>query len=160
MIVQIKGDVKYPITLDPSVWIFDDRKVTFEELFSNNPEERNLMGKAEETPLGQEAYQQNLRPPVNKSIKRFKKEQILTSTYLMPIKDFINHAERNEKSESVTLLTKSGEYEISFKQLENSYLMFSYKGKPIKEDGPVYLYLGDGTNKNEPIKGIEKIIIQ
>ena len=25
--IQIKGDVKFPITLDSTTWIFDDRKV-------------------------------------------------------------------------------------------------------------------------------------
>ena len=35
MIVQVNGNVKFPITLDPSVWIFDDRKVLLEEYLQN-----------------------------------------------------------------------------------------------------------------------------
>ncbi len=35
MIIQIKGNVKYPITLDPSVWIFDDRKILLEDAFKD-----------------------------------------------------------------------------------------------------------------------------
>lgn len=33
MIVQLKGNVQFPITLDPTVWIFDDRKIKLEEAF-------------------------------------------------------------------------------------------------------------------------------
>lgn len=35
LIIQIKGNVKYPITLDPSVWIFDDRKILLEDAFKD-----------------------------------------------------------------------------------------------------------------------------
>mgnify|MGYP001051368502 CR=1 FL=1 len=34
-IVTITGNVKYPITLDPSVWIFDDRKFDLDQFFSD-----------------------------------------------------------------------------------------------------------------------------
>ncbi|MEJ7503813.1 hypothetical protein WL718_13145, partial [Staphylococcus pasteuri] len=30
--IQIKGDVKFPITLDSTTWIFDDRKISLEDL--------------------------------------------------------------------------------------------------------------------------------
>lgn len=30
--IQIKGEVKFPITLDSTTWIFDDRKVQIEDL--------------------------------------------------------------------------------------------------------------------------------
>ncbi|RLY72827.1 hypothetical protein D9V10_10930, partial [Staphylococcus hominis] len=30
--IQIKGDVKFPITLDSTTWIFDDRKVKIEDI--------------------------------------------------------------------------------------------------------------------------------
>ncbi len=29
-VIQVKGNVTYPITIDPSVWIFDDRKFSFD----------------------------------------------------------------------------------------------------------------------------------
>ncbi|MDY0408070.1 hypothetical protein [Paracerasibacillus soli] len=34
MIVQLTGNITYPITLDPTVWIFDDRKIKLEEAFN------------------------------------------------------------------------------------------------------------------------------
>ena len=34
-IIEIKGNVRYKITLDPSVWIFDERIVDLDTYFSN-----------------------------------------------------------------------------------------------------------------------------
>lgn len=41
MIVQLKGNVQFPITLDPTVWIFDDRKIKLEEAFLPDKEENH-----------------------------------------------------------------------------------------------------------------------
>ena len=35
-IIEIKGKVKFKITLDPSVWIFDDRKAELHTFFEDN----------------------------------------------------------------------------------------------------------------------------
>ena len=32
-IIPIKGAVKFTITLDPTVWIFDDRKIDLDDIF-------------------------------------------------------------------------------------------------------------------------------
>lgn len=39
-IIQIKGSVKYSITLDPSVWIFDDRKIDLNTYFELASEDK------------------------------------------------------------------------------------------------------------------------
>ena len=38
-IIFINGKVKFPITIDPLVWIFDDRKVEIDTYFNNEQEE-------------------------------------------------------------------------------------------------------------------------
>ena len=40
-IVDIKGKVKYKITLDPSVWIFDDRKADLDSFFEQQTKHDN-----------------------------------------------------------------------------------------------------------------------
>lgn len=35
MIIPIKGNVKFPITLDAGTWIFDDRKLDLTTYFDN-----------------------------------------------------------------------------------------------------------------------------
>ena len=38
-IIPIKGKVKYKLTLDPSVWIFDDRRIDLKTYFTKPKEE-------------------------------------------------------------------------------------------------------------------------
>ncbi|WP_058306987.1 hypothetical protein [Gracilibacillus massiliensis] len=148
MIIQIKGNVKYPITLDPSVWIFDDRKVRLEEAFNDA------------APSSEEKIESNSKlnkPPVNNSIKKYNKKELLENSYVMPIKEFIENAEMNENVTKANLVMKDDTKTISKEQLINSYLLFSIDGKQIKDQGPAYLYFGDGSNQENPIKGIKEI---
>lgn len=164
MIIQIKGKVKFPITLDPSVWIFDDRKIILEEAFSNGPKNEQ----PEEDPiekqdriLNQELYtpEKSYKPPVNKSLAKFRKDQVLENSYVMPIADFVKNAEIEEGASRAILKTNGDDIVISTEQLESAYLHFSDRGKPLKDDGPVHLYFGDSSNKDNPIKGVKEIII-
>jgi hypothetical protein len=160
MIVPITGNVTYPITLDPTVWIFDDRKIEFEHAFqySTETKEEDELEKASER-FNREVYQQSAKPPVNRSIKKFEREKILQSTYVMPLGDFIDNAEVKPGAENATLATEKGEVVISLEELKESYFLFARDGKPLTEDGPVHLYFQDGSNKENPIKNITKIII-
>lgn len=161
MIVQLTGNINYKITLDPTVWIFDDRKVLLEEAFIKKDkkidEPDKLKQQAER--WSHEVNQQRVRPPVNKSINRFEKEKILVSSYVMPIDDFLENSEVKEDAKACTLVTSEGQVEITLDELKHSYLLFAIKGKPLQEDGPVHLLFKDGSNKDNPIKGINKIII-
>lgn len=161
MIVQLKGKVNYPITLDPTVWIFDDRKIVLEEVFSNDSDqnqnsEDNLRKRAE---MFEQTYN-SIKPPINKSINRFEKEKILVNSYVMPIRDFLHHAELKNEAERVILKRNNDDVIITIKQLRDSYLLFALKGKPITEEGPVQLLFGDGSNKDDPIKNITQIVIE
>lgn len=164
MIIQLKGKVKFPLSLDPSVWIFDDRKIIFEEAFEDRPKndktEKNELEKAAEL-FNQEIYsQKHIKPPVNKSINRFEREKILSNSYVMPIEDFIKIAEIEDEASRAILKTESDDIIITTEQLESAYFHFAIEGKQIKEDGPVHLYFGDGSNKDNPIRGFKSIIIE
>ncbi|MGI8314020.1 hypothetical protein [Halobacillus mangrovi] len=164
MIVQIAGNVKFPITLDPTVWIFDDRKLTFNEAF--HPEEIEKSDEEEDElkrkslRFDREVYQQKLNPPVNKSINRFEKQRIMKGTFLMPLKPFLHTSEPEASVEEAALVTDEGEHTIPADALSESLLLFAEDGKPLKETGPVHLYFKDGSNKATPIKGIKKIILK
>lgn len=162
MIIQLVGNVKYPITLDSSVWIFDDRKIIFDDAFSldnneaQNSETEDYSDRFNEM-YSLEVYQQKIKPPVNKSINKYEKEKILTNTYVMPIKPFIKNAEIAPEATIAQLHTVNGEIEITKEQFINSFLLFAVDGKPVKDEGPVHLYFKDGSNKDSPIKGINKV---
>ncbi|WP_373895899.1 hypothetical protein ACUL41_11070 [Virgibacillus natechei] len=158
MIVPLIGNVTYSITLDPTVWIFDDRKILLDEAFTsktNQDETEDELKKASE--IWDRAISK--APPVNRSISRMEGNKILENSYVMPISHFLDNSEINPKAETATLVTKDGDVKITLHALYNSYFLFSVEGKPLKEDGPVHLYYMDGSNKGDPIKNISKIII-
>ncbi|MBO1003552.1 hypothetical protein ACFSKI_17455 [Pseudogracilibacillus auburnensis] len=162
MIIQLKGKVTYPITLDASVWIFDDRKIILEEAFTEKEvvQEEDPLKKADEM-FNQEIYfQTKIKPPVNKSINRYEKEKILENSFVMPLEDFINNAEVKPEAKRALLKTDGDDIVITVEQLTDAYLLFAVDGKPLKEEGPVHLYFRDGSNKEAPIKNIKQIIIK
>lgn len=156
MIVLIKGNVKFPITLDPSVWIFDDRKLLFDDLF--DAEKLNAYEQTQEKKLEKQANAKV--PPVNQNRINKNRKEILTNSYAMPLKEFLAHAEIDDDATHAILHTKFGDEKITLEQLNNCYLLFSNEGKQLKDDGPVHLYFKDGSNKDAPIKGIKQIFLQ
>lgn len=162
MIVQIKGKVKFPITLDPSVWIFDDRKILLDELFA----EREAEVKKEDAQKTAEMFDQEvffntkIKPPVNQSIQRFDREKILSDSFVMPLESFITNVEPDEDASSARLITEGDDIVITLEQLTNAYARFSDNGKQLNEDGPIHLYFGDGSNEEQPFKNVKEIIIE
>lgn len=163
MIIQIKGKVKFPITLDPTVWIFDDRKILLKEAFNTNkaqPKKQNEAEKMAEM-FDIEVYSQTkIKPPVNKSVKRFDREQLLSESYVMPLKSFIENAEINDNASVARLISEDGEVIITIQQLLDGLALFSINGKPIIENGPIHFFFSDGSNQDDPFKGIKQIIIE
>lgn len=160
MIVPILGNVAYQITMDPTVWIFDDRKVILEEAFSQTFKQDSSDELKNSAERWERAISRQEKPPVNQSIKKHERGDILKYSYVMPIQDFLNHAEIKDDAKGAVLITETGDISISISDLYNSYLLFALEGKPLKEDGPVHLLFKDGSNKDNPIKSIKKIMIK
>ncbi|WP_188205667.1 molybdopterin-binding protein [Alkalibacillus aidingensis] len=158
MIVQIDGNVGFPITLDPTVWIFDDRKIELQEAFQKSDQDQS--GNDQQEVWTRDEYQQKLRPPVNKSLTRYERTKVLENSYVMPIHHFLKNAEPNQNATEAILHTTDGEQTITFEQLENAYLLFALDGKPLKEDGPVHVIFQDGSNQQDPFTGVNKISIK
>ncbi|WP_347860693.1 hypothetical protein U0355_08215 [Salimicrobium sp. PL1-032A] len=161
MIVRIIGKVTFPITLDPTVWIFDDRKQTFSEVFgdgiSTEEEEEVDELKEQAERFNRAMYQQKISPPINKSVNRYEKERAIKGTFLMPLLPFLHTSEIDKDASKAVLETDKGEVPVTTEQIRDAYALFAETGKPLKEDGPIHLYFGDGSNKDNPIKGITKI---
>lgn len=160
MIVPIIGNVTYSITLDPTVWIFDDRKIEFDKAFETIPDERIEEDELEKAAnrWNRAVYEPHSKPPVNRSISKLEGEKILKGTFVMPIEDFITHCEIKSDATAASLIIADGEeVKISLEELKNSYLLFAVDGKPLLEDGPVHFYHKDGSNRDNPIKFVQKI---
>jgi hypothetical protein len=115
-IILITGNVKFKITLDPTIWIFDDRRFDLAD---------RLAG---------------------------------TEGLAIEVEPFILHSEPAEDTKEAVCHLQDGEnITIPLATLLSSYLCFAINGKPVKDGGPALLYFADGSNKDNPIKGIKQI---
>lgn len=159
MIVRIKGNVKHPITLDPGVWIFDDRRFTLDAFFSGDVshvehKEVKALGDAWDN------QRKGLNPQSNQNIIHVDKKDLTENSLAVPLKPFLDNAALNDDAEFVHLMDGSGNGSTITKQeAESGILAFSKEGRPLKDTGPVHFYFGDGSNEGEPITHIEVIEI-
>lgn len=157
-IVNISGKVKFTITLDPSVWIFDDRKIDlntyFDLVHEEKPDELTEYKKKISKQWDREIAEGAIVPPTLKSEHKYEKEKMLTGTFGISLKPFLTNAEPDEAAKSLIIVTNNQEVEIPLVEAYELILGFSIEGKPLKEDGPVYVYYGDGSNKQSPIKNV------
>ena len=146
MIVLLKGNVNYDITLDPSVWIFDNRKQALEHYLKNTVGQTDSDFKV-------------INPFQRRGSDTCQPTTSETGSYVMPLNHFLERAEPIDQAKNAQLLMIDGTAlaVLPLKDLQNSVLLFSINGRQIKEDGPVHLY-----NKPDatPIKGIGQIVIQ
>jgi hypothetical protein len=162
-IIIISGKVKYSITLDPGVWIFDDRRVDLTTFFSTKLESTNSLDeytKAVSKHWDREIMEGAIYPPTLKSEKKFEKEKVLTGTFGIPLKPFLLNSEPARDAHTFVIQSTEGEYEYPLEIAYDFILGFSNKGKPLTLDGPVHVYLGDGSNQQSPIKNIKSFIIK
>lgn len=155
----ITGDVTHPLTIDPSVWIFDDRKLELDRIFTTEIESEDenekytkSVSKHWDREIVEGAKVDNSKPYA------IEKKQWLEGSYAMPFYYFIDHSRPLNRNRDVTIETDNATLTYPFKTVYDSYLAFSINGKRIIEGGPVHLYFKDGSNKNTPITSIVKIV--
>lgn len=156
-IIPVKGAVKFNITLDPTVWIFDDRRIDLDEFFSGEYEyidELEEYTKVTSKHWSREIIEGSTVPPTLKSEKKYERTKLLTSTFGIELKQFILNAEPLMGVTKVIIETTNGEHECPFAEIDSLLLKFSNKGKPLREDGPVHVLKKDGSNINDPIKNV------
>ncbi|MEQ2526047.1 peptidyl-prolyl cis-trans isomerase [Robertmurraya yapensis] len=162
-IILISGKVKYSITLDPSVWIFDDRKQELHSFFHDEKEEIDTLEeytKEVSKHWDREIIEGAIVPPTLKTEKKFIKEELITGTFCIPFKPFLKNAEVHEDARYLIIVSNDGEVKLPLEIAEEMVLGFSKDGKPLREDGPVHCYYRDGSNFNNPIKHVKEFRIE
>jgi hypothetical protein len=164
-IVTIKGKVVYPITLDPGVWIFDERKDSLEHFFHPNKLRINELEEytKEVSSHWDREITEGAKLPESQTpekAKTYKKEKLITGSFGIPLKPFLLNASPLEDAHQLIVLTSDGEIELDLGTAYDVILGFSKDGKPLKEDGPIHIYFGDGTNKEHPIKNVRGFIVK
>ena len=162
-ILIITGNVKYTITLDPGVWIFDDRRVDLTTYFSQVTETTNsdeAYTKAVSKHWDREIMEGAIYPPTLKTEKKFEKEKVMTGTFGIPFKPFLLNSEPAPHAKSLVVQTTTREIEFPLETAYDIILGYSNNGKPLTSDGPVHIYYGDGSNQDNPIKNIKGFTIK
>ena len=162
-IIPIKGKVNNQITLDPSVWIFDDRKVDLDTYFQTDGEKEDEMDeytKSISKHWDREIMEGAVVPPTLKTERKFEKLKMVKGTFGIPFKPFLLNAGIMEDAKSVVVEHIDGEIELPLNEAIALILGFSKEGKALKEDGPIHVYYGDGSNQHHPIKNVRNFIIK
>lgn len=162
-IIVFSGRVKYPITLDPGVWIFDDRRVDLTTYFTKEIEIKDELEeytKEISKHWDREIMEGAIFPPTLKTEKKYEKEKVLTGSFGIPLKPFLKNAEPENNANILVIVCEDEEISIPLKVAEELILGFSENGKPLLEDGPAYVYYGDGSNKENPIKKVKAFRVE
>ena len=135
MIIQLKGNIKFQITLDPSTWIFDDRKLKIEELLTNKEDEEQILFN-DEAEWNRQIIEGETKPPTLKSEKKYKKRELLDSSFAICLKPFLEYTEPNSVEDAeITFIHNDGETTLPYNEREEMYAHFSNNGKRLYDDG-------------------------
>ncbi|WP_223700369.1 peptidyl-prolyl cis-trans isomerase [Sutcliffiella deserti] len=163
-IIRIEGKVKYQITMDPGVWIFDDRRVDLDTYFEQEHiqeiNELEEYTKAASKNWEREIREGAIQPPTLKTERKYEKEKLLTGSFGIKFAPFLKNAEPSPDAKTVTFLSDEQELEVDLKKAQEVIFAFSNKGKPLRESGPVHVYYGDGSNKADPLQSVYRIIVK
>ena len=160
-IMPIKGNVKFQITIDPTVWIFDDRRIDLTTYF----EQERTQVNAEEKYLAdvgahwsREIMEGAVFPPTLKTERKFDRKGMMTGTFGMEIAPFLANAEILPEASTVVFECEDGsEHNFPIDEAKTIIFKFSQDGKPLQEGGPVHVLFADGSNVDNPITGVVAI---
>src|SRR5699024_643410 len=109
-IIQLTGNLTYTLTLDPSSWLFDDRKIDLDTYFS--------------TPESKEPH------------RKIKKKELLKHDYSLgiPLQPFLKNAELKPEAKTLIIETGSKKHHIDLEEAQKAILAFSNKGKFLQGD--------------------------
>lgn len=163
-VIQITGNVQHSITLDPGIWIFDDRRIDLDIFFTGDYVERDEMEeykKAMGKHWSREIMEGATFPPTLETEKLFEESKDITGTYGIYLNHFLKNAVPNEDATTISFETEDGKtYPFPLDKLDDFILKYSLNGKPLREDGPVHVILKDGSNIAEPIKNVIAVNIK
>ncbi len=156
-VIVIKGAVTYPITLDPGVWIFDDRKIdlrTYQpEASAAEPGETDYL-KGTGAQWDKELLEGATPPSERPSMIALR--GALEGDYGIKLAPFLENAQPKPQATHVRIHREDAEAVIlPLAEAKRAILQFAKSGKPIRERGPVLFYLPEQlVNGDEPLDAI------
>nr|WP_235801528.1 peptidyl-prolyl cis-trans isomerase [Heyndrickxia acidiproducens] len=161
--MQIKGKVKFPITLDIGTWIFDDRKVDLDTYFDE--EKQGLNEEEEYLKKTGKFFDRELKEGANpqdavRTKPKWKRQHLKTGSFGIFIHIFLKNAEPLADAKKIVFETKNGPVAFPLAEAEHFILAFSHQGNALKETGPLHLLFDDGSNRDHPIQYVSGVTIE
>ncbi|WP_017548424.1 hypothetical protein [Salinicoccus carnicancri] len=152
MIIQILGNVRYQITLDPSAWIFDDRKEELEKVLAKESDKEEIRFE-DSTEWNRQIIEGSSKPPTLKSEKKFKKKDLLEGTFIICLEPFFEYTEPERGEDAmITFTHDEGASIIPYSDRRLIYAQFSHEGRRLYDDGMVdILVIENGEIKEKLI---------
>ncbi|WP_278925804.1 hypothetical protein [Staphylococcus auricularis] len=135
--IQITGEVQFPITLDSTTWIFDDRKVQIEDLEAGVFEGTKPIRFEDNREWNRDILEGQTNPPTLNSEIKYKKQSMLKETYVINMTPFFKHAEPTAKATAIRLYNDEDEIKVPLDLLPYLFFQFSKEGKRLYEDDGV-----------------------
>ncbi|MGD8191625.1 hypothetical protein ACQCN2_16715 [Brevibacillus ginsengisoli] len=157
-VIVIKGAVTYSITLDPSVWIFDERKIDFQDLSmideDNDTIEQHVYLQGAGSHWDRELREGATPPTERPSMPELRKS--LEGDFGMKLSFFLKNAQVSSEATILRVHRENGEtVDFSLEDANRAILQFAQNGKPIREKGPVFFYLPEQLkNHAQPIDSV------
>ena len=135
--IQIKGAVNFPISLDSTTWIFDDRKVTIDDLERGVFDGTRPINFDDNKEWNRAILEGQTNPPTLDSEIKYKKRSVLDETFVINMTPFFKNAEPNDKATAIKLYNDNDAIEIPIELLPYLFFQFAKDGKRLYSDNAV-----------------------
>ncbi|SOC37919.1 hypothetical protein [Salinicoccus kekensis] len=160
MIIQIQGDIKFQITLDPSTWIFDDRKLTLDEALTA-PKEDEAISFDDNTEWNRQIIEGTSKPPTLKSEKKYKNSQLLEETFIIGLEPFLEYTEPERGDDAmITYTHDEGTTILPYNERGKHFAQFSEEGKRLYDDNMIDLVVIEDNQLKTRLKHVTAISIK
>lgn len=135
--IQIKGLVKFPITLDSTTWIFDDRKVKIEDIESGVFEGTKPIRFEDNREWNRAILEGQTNPPTLNSEIKYRKRSVLEDSFAINMTPFFKIAEPKDNATAIKLFNDESSIEVPIELLPYLFFQFAKVGKRMYDDNAV-----------------------
>jgi len=135
--IQIKGLVKFPITLDSTTWIFDDRKVKIEDIESGVFEGTKPIRFEDNREWNRAILEGQTNPPTLNSEIKYRKRSVLEDSFAINMTPFFKIAEPKDDATAIKLFNDESSIEVPIELLPYLFFQFAKDGKRMYDDNAV-----------------------
>ena len=127
--IQIKGLVKFPITLDSTTWIFDDRKVKIEDIESGVFEGTKPIRFEDNREWNRAILEGQTNPPTLNSEIKYRKRSVLEDSFAINMTPFFKITEPKDNATAIKLFNDESSIEVPIELLPYLFFQFAKDGK-------------------------------